>query len=124
MKRLKKKVDPRQKILNHDLSELSDHSSAHKFCQTVILKLGENSSPTYTDLANAVQDATESLPKRSKSQPGWFKMNETKLLPLIELRNQAMKDVFKHRTRSTTKRLQNARKQLKAIDKNFKKPMD
>jgi len=45
MKRLKKKPEPHQKMLNLDLSELSNYSR-NNLCQTVIRKLDDSTSPT------------------------------------------------------------------------------
>jgi len=49
MKCLKKKLEPRQKKLNLDLSELSN-SLSRNLCQTVIRKLNDPTSPTYPEL--------------------------------------------------------------------------
>jgi len=91
-------------MLNLDLSELYNLLSRNNLCcQTVIRKLYDSTSPTYPELGDAIQKvSSESLPKRNKPQPGWFQVNASKLLSLIETRNQAMKDIFKRRTRSAT----------------------
>ena len=121
MKRLKKKTEPRRRMLHLDHSKLSNPTVRANFCQDVIKRLGNETKPTYTVLATAVQEASlTTLPKKERAQPGWFQANGTKLLSLIEARNQAMRDVFKRRIRSSTERLRKARKALKAAIKDSK----
>ena len=96
--------------------------------------VGPSSQPTYTELAEAVEKvALTSLPKKERAQPGWFRANANKLLPLFDARNQAMGEVFNRRTRAYTKRLQLARQKQKSAvkrklrSKNFslkKYPLD
>ena len=121
MKRLKKKTEPRQRMINLDYSRLSNPITRTNYCQEVIRNVGTITKPTYTDLTNAVQEASlTSLPKKERAQPKWFQADEKRLLSLIEARNQAMREVFNRRTRSSTERLQWARKALKAAIKDSK----
>ena len=123
MKRLKKKsiIDPRQKMLKLNLTELSDSKKRNDFCQNVINRLDISHSPNYTELAEAVKESSlQTLSKQSKNQPGWFRLNRDKLLSSITVRNQAMSDFFKRCTRSTTSRLRKARKELKTTIKTAK----
>ena len=95
MKRLKKKTEPRQRMINLDYSRLSNPITRTNYCQEVIRNLGTITKPTYTDLTNAVQEASlTSLPKKERAQPKWFQADEKRLLSLIETRNQAMREVF------------------------------
>ena len=121
MKRLKKKTEPRQKMINLDHSKLFDSNIQKSFCQEVLNNVGPSSQPTYTELAEAVEKAAlTSLPKRERAQPGWFQANANKLLPLIDARNQAIGEVFNRRTRACTKILQRARQKLKSAVKDAK----
>ena len=121
MKRLKKKTEPRQRMINLDYSKLADVNNRTAFCEEVISNLRTTSHPTYSELADAVQKASlTSLPRKERAQPGWFSTNEKKLLSLIKARNHAMRDVFNRRTRSCTERLQRARKALKSAVKDAK----
>ena len=54
------------------------------------------------------------LPKICKTQPGWFQAEKSRFLPLIEARNDAMRNVFNRRTRRSTEKVKQARKNLKA----------
>ena len=68
----------------------------------------------YTRLADAVQKAAvETLPKKTRAQPGWFAAAEDVLIPLIEDRNRATASLFGRRTRRHTLQLRAARKALK-----------
>ena len=96
MRRLRKKVsiDPRQKMLKLDLTQLTDDNK-NELCHNIINKLENSQSPSYTELANAVKESRlQTLPRQNKSQPGWFKLNCDKLLYSINARNQATKDFF------------------------------
>ena len=65
MKRLKKKTECRQKIINLDHTKLSDPNIRKCFCQEVMNNVGPSSQQTYTELAGAVETATlASLPKK------------------------------------------------------------
>ena len=55
-----------------------------------------------------------------KPQPGWFQANEKELSPLIEARNEAMRNLLRKRTRLNTKRSQQAHKKLKTAVRNAK----
>ena len=114
MKRLQKKVEPRQKMLFLDHSKLLDDNLSKSFCESVSTKLMHTDQPSYSNLAKAVNEASlEILPKKERRKPGWFQSNEKKLLSLIEARNQAYELNFKRHTRSTSKKLQAARQALK-----------
>ena len=115
MKRLKKKTEPRRIMTNLDHTKLMEPNKRESFCRKVKDKLGYLSEPTYSELADAVKKASiSSLPKKERAHPGWFQENSEKLNKLINVRNQAMRDVFARRTRASTNRLKNARKQLKS----------
>ena len=121
MKRLHKKIEPRQKVLCLDHAKLLENDTRERFCQSVSNKLNNLESPNYSNLAKAINDSSlELLPKKSKPQPGWFQANESKLSSLIEARNQALDNCFKKRTRSSSKRLQAARQALKKAVKTAK----
>ena len=58
-----------------------------------------NSGCSYSNVSNTIVKATSTvLPKRSKIQPGWFGVEESRLLPPIEARNDALRNVFDSRT--------------------------
>ena len=74
-----------------------------------------NSDFSYLDVSNTFVKATSTiLPRRCKAQPGWFRAKESRPLPLIEARNDAMRNVFKRRTRQSAARLKQARAVLEA----------
>ena len=74
---------------------------------------------TYPALAEAVRQASlTTLPKIERAQPGWFQSNASKLLSLIDTRNQAMKDVYDRRTRTCVQKLKLARQKLKSAVKD------
>ena len=86
------------------------------FCEEV----ARNLNPTdvnYSNLASAVAKAATSsvLPKSERAKPGWFKANETEIIPLIQARNSAMAEIYSSskRTRAKTLKLRSARKLLK-----------
>lgn len=54
MKRLQKKIEPRQKMMSLDHSKLLDHDTCGEFCRSVSNKLNNVELPNYSDLANAV----------------------------------------------------------------------
>ena len=112
MKRLKKGKFNRHSSEDGkvDLSELSDSKKRNDFCQNVKNKLDISHSPNYTELAD--ESTLQTLPKQSKNQPGWFRLNRDKRLSSISVRNQATSDFFKRCTRSTANR-------LRKIFKNF-----
>ena len=112
MARLKRRTDLRTKLIKLDYSSLnSDNATA--FCDGVLNNIAETDDRSYASVASAMaKTATSMLPKKERAQPGWFKGNETVLLPLIKARNSAMADVFKRRTRSSTLKLRLARKSL------------
>ena len=57
--------------------------------------------------------AHDTLPKRKRPSPGWFKANEEKLLSLIDVRNKALSAKIQRPTRNSIKRLHQARRALK-----------
>ena len=114
MCRLKRRTDIRQKLIRLDYSKLRDSEYSTDFCQQVLSNLSTD-NVSYSILASAVSDAAKSvLPKRNRTQPGWFKANESVLVPLIEARNTAMAEIYssKKRTRAKTIKLRLARKAL------------
>ena len=48
---------------------------------------------------------------KPKRQPGWFQASEKELYPLIEARNEAMRNVLRKRTRLNTKSTTSSQKQ-------------
>ena len=66
------------------------------------------------------QAAQETLPKKQRKQPGWFKENEDTLLPLIEARNEAVAQNFGRKSRSKTKRVRECRRKLKQAIKTVR----
>ena len=68
MKRLKKKTNPRQRMLNFDHSKLSEPYFREKLCEEVKTATNSASHLSYTDLSNAVMKATSSvLQKKAQS---------------------------------------------------------
>ena len=66
----------------------------------------ESDNFSYDYVASVIaKTGTSLLPKKEQAQAGWFKGNETVLLPLMKSRKSAMADVFKRQTRSITLRL-------------------
>ena len=62
--------------------------------------------------------AHETLPKRNRPQPGWFKQNEVRLKSLTKKRNSALSLKSSRPTRSSSQRLRKIGKELKsAINK-------
>ena len=122
MKRLQKKIEPCQKMMFLDHSKLLENNVRERFCQSISHKLNNLDTPSYSDLANAVNESSlELLPKKVKPKQGWFQANEKKLSSLIEARNQALENCFKkRRRRSSSKRLQAARQALKLAVKSSK----
>ena len=87
---LKKRSTPRQNLakLNHNYFHSQDTKTL--FCQSILNQLPTNRQTNckYDELAHAMGKAAhETLPKRNRPQPGWFKQNEVNLKPLIEKRN-------------------------------------
>ena len=86
---LKKQSTPRQKLakLNHDC--LNSQDSKTLFCQS--FPINHETNYKYDELAHAMEEAAhETLTKRNRPQPGWFKQNEVSLKSLIEKRNSAL----------------------------------
>ena len=139
MRRLKRKTEPRQQILNLDHQKLSSTEMRKNLCEEMIININCNSDLSYSDAlhkkmkfsikdfssksdhlvrsadlvtftgeilngklhflcsdaSSAVVKATSTmLSKRGKAQPSWFLVEESCLLPLIEARNEAMRNVF------------------------------
>ena len=115
--KLKKRTpDIRQKILHLDATILKDKENCKKFCNTVANNYASSSNvdDKYSKLSQAISDAAvNSLPKKPKAQPGWFKAEEKNFLKLINIRNEAMKEALSHPTRSYRKKLRVARKNVK-----------
>ena len=75
-----------------------------------------NSGFSYSDVSNAVIKATSTVvSEKVLAQSGWFQAEESRLFPLIEARSDAMRNVFNGKTRQSTARLDQVRKNLKAI---------
>ena len=70
MCRLKRKTDPRQKLIHFDHSKLSNNHVSSAFCEEV----ASNLNPTdvnYSNLASAVAKAATSVfPKSERAKPG------------------------------------------------------
>ena len=110
-----KRITHRQKIMRLDLSKLNDPRIKKQFCQKVNeYHSNDDTCDSYTKLENAMEKAARDiLPKSNRIQPGWFSSNEKMLNALIEERNAALSMKLRKTTRSSTVRLQNARKKLK-----------
>ena len=112
--RLKRCTDDRQKLLQLDYSMLTAEETGKQFCEHVRSSLN-TTEENCQELNKAIKNAAlETLPKKTKPQPGWFKAKESILLPLIEERNAAMSGCYKnkYRFRSQTIKLRSARKKL------------
>lgn len=117
MARLKRKTSPRQRIIRLDHSRLTDPTVQSEFCEKVVGSFNANTrdADSYTKLAEAMDEAAQTvLPKKRRGQPSWFSADEERLSALVERRNEAMTASFGRRTRSSTMRLRNARKELKS----------
>lgn len=115
MRRFKTKTKPRLSILNLDHQRLSNPEIRKNLCEEVMRNINCNSDFSYLDVSNTFVKATSTiLPRRCKAQPGWFRAKESHPLPLIEARNDAMRNVFKRRTRQSAARLKQARAVLEA----------
>ena len=110
-----KRITHRQKIMRLDHSKLNDPRIKKQFCQKVNeYHSNDDTCDSYTKLENAMEKAARDiLPKSNRIQPGWFSSNEKMLNALIEERNAALSMKLRKTTRSSTVRLQNARKKLK-----------
>ena len=120
MKRLKKNIQTRSRILNLDYSILSNPQNRITFCEEELNNIQYRTDLTYTNPAESITKATSNIPVEPEPQPGWFPANKKELSPLIEARNEAMRNVLRKRTRLNTKRLQQFRKKLKTAVKNAK----
>ena len=95
MRRLKRKTEPRQHILNLDHQKLSNPVIRKKICEEVTKNINCNSDSSYSEVSDAIVKATSTvLPKRGKAQPSWFRAEESCLLPLREARNNAMRNIL------------------------------
>ena len=112
---LKRKAEPRQQNLNLDHQKLSNPEIRKNLCEEVMRNIKCNADFIYLDVSNAVVKAASTvLPKRGKAETGWFQAETSRLLPLMQLRNDAMRNVFNRRTRHSTARLvKKARKLVK-----------
>ena len=69
---------------------------------------------TYSKLTDAMKAAAQAvLPKKQRAQPSWFAAEEEQLSHLINQRNEAISANFNRTTRSNTRRVCEARKELK-----------
>ena len=75
---------------------------------------------TYTNIAEASLPLHLTLPVKPKPQPGWLQASEKRLPPLIEARNEAMRNILRIRTRLNGKKLQQTCKKLKTAVRNAK----
>ena len=79
------------------------------------LPINQKANYKYDELAHAKEKAAhETLPKRNRPQPGWFKQKEVSLKSLIEKRNSALLLKISRPTRSSFQRLCKTRKDLKS----------
>ena len=91
--RLKKRSTPRQKLAKLNHNYLNTQGSKTLLCQSILNKppINHETNYKYDELAHAMEKAVhETLPKRNRPQPGWFKQNEVNLKSLIEKRNSAL----------------------------------
>ena len=64
----------------------------------------ESDNFSYDSVASVIaKTATSLLSKKERAQAGWFKGNETVLLPLMKSHKSAMADVFKRQTLNVEK---------------------
>ena len=110
---------PRQRLvkLNHD--HLNSQGSKTLFCSSILNELPINyeTKSKYDELAYEMEKAAhETIPKRNRPQPGWFKEDEHKLNSLIEKRNSASSLKISGSTRSSSQRLRKIRKLKSAIN--------
>ena len=121
MKRLKRKGNFRDKLVRLDYTMLSEHDGKKLFNDEVEKQMNGIENPSYSDLSQAIiKTASVTLPKRKKAQPGWFRNDEKNLMSLIEARNEAMRNVFRRRTRQCEGKLRTARSMLKKAIKQAK----
>ena len=109
MKRLKKNIQIRSRILNLDYSILNNPQNRITFCEEVLKNIQYRTDLTYTNPAESITKVTSNIPVEPEPQPGWFPANKKELSPLIEARNEAMRNV-----------LQQFRKKLKTAVTNGK----
>ena len=70
MKRLKRNIDNRKKLLNLDYSLLSQTEGKEWFNAEVVCFTSKNDNLNYSNLANALQCASETvLPRKTRAQP-------------------------------------------------------
>jgi len=119
--RLKKRSNPRQRLLQYDYYGLKNREARETFCVKVFEAYNAQtiSNSKYNRFAAAVTSVSRNnLPRKSKPSPGWFTSAQQTLIPLIHQRNQAMLKKFQYPLRSTVQKLRVARKELKrAISK-------
>ena len=116
MKRLKKQATPREMLNKLDYSLLKNPETEKKLCSTFCEKFEASTAEThYSRVASSLNEAAkEVLPTKKRVQPGWFEEEQAVILPLIKARNEAFNAYSSARvTRSTKKRLREARKKVK-----------
>lgn len=121
MKRLKRKTNPRQRLLNLDYSLLRNQQTRELLCEEFIRNTQDATNLSHSEFVSAVKKATATtLPKKNRVQPDWFSAKQDILIPLIENRNNCMKNVMHRRTRQNSSKLRQSRKVLKLDIKNAK----
>ena len=122
MKRLKRNIDNRKKLLNLDHSLLSQTDVKERFNAEVLRLTSQNDNMSYSNLANALKCASETvLPRKTRAHPDWFSEKQDILLPLINTRNVCMQKVLQRRTRSNCTELRAVRKKLKKENQQCEK---
>ena len=113
--RLSIPLSPRQRIIRLDDELLCNCEHSVTFCRKVRENLNDMSNnDMHTNLMSSMRKAAhDTLTKRKRPSPGWFKSNEEKLLLLITERNEALSAKIRRPTRRSIKRLREARRSLK-----------
>ena len=114
MRHLNRQIKPHQHILNVDHQKLSNPDFRKNLCEEVMRNINGNLDFSYSDVSSAVVKSTSNvLSKTDKAQPGWFRAEESHVLPLVEARNDTI-IFFNRRTRQSTARLTQASKNYKS----------
>jgi len=110
-----KRLTRRQRVARLDQKLLLKPQIKNLFCQRVDNLYRESEeTKSYSKLEQAMELAAfTTLPKSSRSQPGWFSSNQTHLNRPIEERNSAVALKIRKPTRNSVRRLRKARKDLK-----------
>jgi len=110
-----KRLTRRQRVARLDQKLLLKPQIKNLFCQRVDNLYRESEeTECYSKLEQAMELAAfTTLPKSSRSQPGWFSSNQTHLNRPIEERNSAVALKIRKPTRNSVRRLRKARKDLK-----------